>query len=185
VPSLTDVLRDVIDQRESLHRTEHPALVVGRNQDGTLQLRRMDGECVGRGAYSGAATGEVVNAPIDLHRDVGAAGVAGISQRGSVGGVWLESIEPNVFNVGDTYTAVIVRGRGFREGITALDLLLPDSRVINADIMITEIRYVSPEELELDLVVASTARVFGWAAGPDGLEEVFAAIAYDNPGERL
>lgn len=172
---LVDVFELALDrrQREQPGRLR-PARVVGRNQDGTHRLTRLDGTCQLRGDVGPEGTGAVLQLPTGPIADRGTTGVGAVDLVRQTGTLYVESIDPDLYVPGTSYTVEVV-GRGFTE-TTVFDFLMPDSAddplagdEINPAVTITAQRLLSSELIELDITVA---------AGADPLQ---ARIAYDDP----
>lgn len=169
-PAVVRALRDVFEQREHKRAAIRASLVVGRNEDGTTRLQRLDGECVARGCVTPEGAGEVTRRPAGpCWQNQGTTGVALLTFRGSGRVLWVESIEPAFYAPGESYT-VTVTGRGLT-ATTVFDFLGPGSEEVSPWITQTAVRWVSAEEMEIDLEVD--------AAAPAMVE---AALAYDDPG---
>lgn len=165
---IAEVLRRT--RREDARRTAdiRPAVVAGRNTDGTLRLTHLDGTCTLTGEVGPEGTGAVVTLPTGPLADRGTTGVAGVSLHRETATLWVERLVPDTYAPGELY-AVDVIGRGFSES-TVFDFLRPGSEEINPDITITAQRFITAELVELDITVAGGAAVF--ASAP---------LAYDDP----
>ncbi len=171
VPAVVRRLRDILDSREDRNPTAvRTSRVVGRNEDGTLRLQRIDGECVARGCVTPEGEGEMVRRPAGAcWGNQGTSGIALASVRGAGRFLWVERIEPEVFEAGSSLT-VTVHGRGLSTD-TVFDFLLPGGEDVNPYITQTAIRWVSDREMEIDIEVSELAPVL-----------TTAPLAYDKPG---
>lgn len=166
------LLEQVLSRREQTSSPVRTARVVGRNSDGTLRLQRTDGECVARGGVAPAFAGEVIQEPArSSFARRGTSGVALALEAGSTNTLWVERLEPEVFEAGQAYT-VTVLGRGFREG-TVFEFLRPNGE-INEDLTVTALTFVDEGTFLLDITVAAGARLYRKAP-----------LSYDNPGDPL
>lgn len=156
-------LTTLLTRRERERAPARPMRVLGRNEDGTERLQRLDAACVTRGTPDNHYTGTTVLKPatpanIAFHR----AGTLGIGTTETLVAptLWIERLDPDTFNPGQTYD-VTVTGRGFDEG-TRIDFLDPDPTVeegtLNPDLEVLEYEVLSPETLRLTVAVAETAR---------------------------
>jgi len=171
--SLPRELARVLDAREVRTRPLRLSQVVGRNDDGTLQIVRRDGECIQRGCVTPEGVGELVLAPsTPCHAREGTGGLATLADQLPGRILWLESVEPSAYDAGQAYT-VTLTGRGFTAA-TVFDFLRPDSEEVNADITLTERRILDDRTAELDIEVA---------AGAAAVHQ--AAMAYDDPEAAL
>lgn len=160
-------------RRERERAPVRTSRVTGRNEDGTVRLQRTDGECVARGGISDAYTGQVVIEPnrSPLSRR-GTAGIAQVSEQGSVSILWVERLDPNEYRPGASYS-VTVTGRGFRPE-TVFEFLRPGlAYVPNGDITITASTYVDETTFLLEIDVDPGAALYRRGA----------PLAYDNPGD--
>lgn len=149
-----------------------PKRVEQRNADGTINVRRLDGECVERSNICSAYTGQIIQVPCGAgFRNLGAAGTAMVRIQRTAPTMWVETVDPSSLNPGASYT-VTITGRGFRT-TSQFEFLLPDSDEINPDITITDSTYISATEFELEITVAADADLIGDTRG---------VLAYDNPG---
>jgi hypothetical protein len=156
-------LTTLLTRRERERAPARPMRVLGRNEDGTERLQRLDAACVTRGTPDNHYTGTTVLKPatpanIAFHR----AGTLGIGTTETLvaGTLWIERLDPDTFTPGQTYE-VIVTGRGFDEA-TRIDFLDPDPNVeegtVNPDLEILAYEVLSPETLRLTVAAAETAR---------------------------
>ncbi|HEV7670113.1 MAG TPA: hypothetical protein VGS22_16470 [Thermoanaerobaculia bacterium] len=146
------------------------ATVEGRNRDGTTVVIRDDGECPVRGPKTGDQLGDQVyltgarggrrgttSAPIRTTPGDPGSGSPPIAT------LWVERLTPHRFSRGESVT-VLVEGDGFSP-LTQFWFLDPDNpEVPNPDVALAETRYLSPNEVEIDLVIAADARVLDGAA---------------------
>lgn len=152
-------LTTLLTRRERERAPARPLRVLGRNQDGTERLQRLDAACVTRGAPDNHYTGTTVLNPATtpFHR----AGTLGIGTTETLVAptLWIEHLDPDTFNPGQTYE-VTVTGRGF-DAATRLDFLDPDPTApegtVNPDLEILTYEVLSPETLRLTVAVADTA----------------------------
>ena len=154
------VLGELVDAKT--RRLPHPKLgrVEGRNPDGTTILRFLDGTCEARLGVTGGRKGEVVTA---APSSLGFRGTAGIAFAPSTatatgGDLWLERLEPDVFEPGQDVTVHVV-GRGFRPSTRFDFLRAPGSLEIHAFIEILETRFIDSETVEMDLRINDNAPV--------------------------
>lgn len=169
-------LVELLNRRERDRAPIRTSRVVGRNDDGTLQLQRTDGECVARGgvsdAYQGTVVMEAARQPLARR---GTAGVSQVSEGGAVSILWVERLDPDTYRPGASYT-VTVTGQGFRESTLFVFLRPGLAYVPNTDITITAAEYVDPQTYRLSIDVAADAVLYPQTAAP---------LAYDNPGDPL
>ena len=168
-------LVQVLDYRRKLDAELRPTRVQSRNEDGTLQVRPLHGECVvrspGCGLYVGQEFEQPCSAPFRL---VGAAGIPMVSRRRDAALMTVTSLSPSSFARGATYT-VIVTGTGFTPA-SVFEFLLPGTETVNPDVTITETRYVSATQCEIDITIAADADLI-----PSGTGD----LSFDNPGYPL
>jgi hypothetical protein len=153
-------LTTLLTRRERERAPARPARVLGRNQDGTERLQRLDAACVTRGAPDNHYTGTtVLNPAIAAFHRAGTIGL-GTTETLVAPTLWIERLDPDTFTPGQTYE-VTVTGRGFDEA-TRIDFLDPDPAVpegtVNPDLEILEYEVLSPETLRLTVAVTDTAR---------------------------
>jgi hypothetical protein len=134
--------------------------VLGRNQDGTERLQRLDAACVTRGTPDNHYTGTtVLNPAVAAFHRAGTLGI-GTTETLVAPTLWIERLDPDTFTPGQTYD-VTVTGRGFDEA-TRIDFLDPDPTVeegaLNPDLAVLAVLFVSSEILRLTVAVADTAR---------------------------
>ncbi len=162
-------LRLLLESRERRSRELRIARVAGRNTDGTLLLKSLDGPCIARGCRTGEPEGELVKRPVGPCWDnPGAVGVAGLSSRFGAGVLWVESIDPDVYEPGESYVVEVV-GRGFTER-TIFEFLLASSEEVNPFIEITGTELLDQFtcELSIDVSPDAPALVGGDLAFDDG-----------------
>jgi hypothetical protein len=161
--------------RNRVDGTLRPTRVEGRNADGTLSVRALDLECIATAPPSNLYVGqEYVTPPAAPFSMQGTAGIGLTSASRSIATMDVTSLDPEMYGRGLTYT-VTVTGLGFTEG-SVFEFLLPSTETINPGITITESRYVSATEFELDIAVAEDAAIIAANAGD---------MAFDNPGMGL
>jgi len=152
------LLQSLLSRRERERSAVRPARVLGRHQDGTETLQRHDTTCPTRGGRDNHYTGSVVLSPASSANRQGTAGL-GTSETISTPTLWVERLDPNTFNPGQTLTVQVI-GRGFT-ATTRLDFLDPNPETpegtINPDLVVLEVLVVSSEILHLTLAVAPTA----------------------------
>lgn len=169
---LNDSLARVLDERRRIDAEIRPARVEARNDDGTLQLRPLHGECVATAPACGLYVGQVVEVPCSApFKHLGAAGIPMWRQSRAANLMHVESLEPSIYARGFSGT-VIVTGLGFTP-VSAFEFLLPGTEDVNEDITTDEIRYVSETECEWDITVAADATVI-----PEGTGD----LSYENVG---
>lgn len=151
---LAELVGKMVDRRIEGARVVRPALVRGRNTDGTAQLEYLDGTCVARGAREPGQTGSIVTQATADFRSRGTAGL-GANRSGQVAALWLDRLEPRVLHPGTDVT-VTAYGAGFTAA-TRFDLLLPSSEFLHPFIDVLAVRLISSEEAELDLRIGNTA----------------------------
>jgi hypothetical protein len=165
-----EVLGRVLDERAARDRSVRTARVVGRNTDGTTQLLRLDGQCVSRGCGTSQYPGETIETAVTFcAKDIGTSGITTTSSQRGANLVWIESLSPELYAAGESYTVEVV-GFGFDER-TRIEFLLPDSLDVNPDVTIDEIRVITSELLEVDITLAEEAEAV-----------TAASISYDNGG---
>jgi len=161
-----------------LYETIHPACYpmdtpsISRETDGTLLVQRLDGECISREGACARYVGQIVELPCRPPFTLrGASGIAMRSSRRTVSTMWVESLSPDSYEQGQSYT-VTVTGYGFTAS-SVVEFLLPETDTIHPGITITEIRLIDAETLEVDIDVAVDAVL---------LDELAGWIAYDDLG---
>ena len=153
------VLGELVDAKT--RRLPHPKLgrVEGRHPDGTTILRYLDGTCEARLGVTGGRKGEVVTAAPSSLGFRGTAGVAfAQSATTASADLWLERLEPDIFEPGQDVTVHVV-GRGFRPSTRFDFLRAPGSLEIHPFIDVLETRFIDSENVELDLRITETAPV--------------------------
>lgn len=153
-------LTTLLTRRERERAPARPMRVLGRNQDGTERLQRLDASCVTRGTPDNHYTGTtVLNPSVAAFHRAGAIGI-GTTKTLVDPTLWIERLDPDTFNPGQTYE-VTVTGRGFDEA-TRIDFLDPDSTVpegtVNSDLEVLDYEVLTPESLRLTVAAADTAR---------------------------
>lgn len=156
------------DRRTVLRSGVRLARVVGRETDGRHRLQYLDGTCVLGGEVGPEGTGDEISIPAGPLYDRGTTGVAGVSLSREAATLYVERLEPSTYYPGESYTVEVI-GRGLTEA-TVFDFLRPGTEAINADVTITDQRWISDTLVELDITVAPGAAVF--AAAP---------LAFDDP----
>jgi len=157
-------LGSLLDRRARDRAPVRPARVLGRHQDGTERLQRLDAACVTRASRDNHYAGTVVVAtrPAAFHR-TGSTGIATLTEVASTATLWIERLDPNAYSPDQSYT-VTVTGRGFDERVQ-IDFLEPappnaTAQTINPDIAVLAVLVVSSELLLLDIAVAPGARLY-------------------------
>ncbi len=165
-------IQEVFRRRERATADLATVRVEGRNEDGTTQIQRLDGECVGRGCADDHYAGETFEHPrrTCFSGSTGTSGVALISQRGGANALWVERLDPSVFPQGTTLDVDVV-GYGFQDD-TQFEFLLPGTFEPNPFITIDDQVLVSSELVTLTIVIDQAAPPI-----------VNAPLAFDNPGE--
>lgn len=159
----------ILDRRErELPGRVRTARVEGREEDGRLRLRYLDGTCVLSSQVGPEGVGDEISLPTGRIYSPGTTGIATVSVSRETATLYVERLDPDLYYPGESYT-VEVHGRGFSES-TLIDFLLPQSEQLNPDITITDLRFVSEVLLEVDIDVAAGAAIY--ASAP---------IAYDDP----
>lgn len=169
---LNDSLARVLDERRRIDAEIRPARVEARNDDGTLQLRPLHGECVQTAPACGLYVGQVVEVPCSApFKHLGAAGISMARQSRLAALMHVESLTPSSYERGFSGT-VIVTGQGFTP-VSAFEFLLPGTEEVNPGITTDEIRFNSATECEWDITVAEDAAVIPAGTGD---------ISYENVG---
>lgn len=172
MPDVVQALKRALDDRARRTQELRVSRVVGRATDGTLQLQDLEGECIARGCRTAEAEGEVTKRPLGPCWDnQGAAGVSGLSVRAGAGVLWVESIDPDSYAPGQSYTVTVI-GLGFTEA-TLFEFLHASSEEVNLDVVITSMTLISSTEYELEIDV-----------DPDAAPIVDGDLAFD-PGRRV
>jgi len=155
-------LKRFADVRRDLEAEVLPSIVVGRNEDGSAQLLGLHGECVARGG-AGGYQGEIVTRLPSLTGRQGTTGAALLSNRGSLGTVWLEAVDPYPLPRGASGLTVTLTGGGFTAN-TLFDFLAEGSEDdLNPDVTVTGRTFLDSETVELTVSVAADADLFPWA----------------------
>ena len=153
------LFQTLLARRERERAPVRPATVLGRHQDGTESLQRLDATCATRSAPGNHYTGTTILSPASFANRQGTTGL-GTSEVLASPTLWIERLDPNTYHPGQTLT-VAVTGRGF-DTATRIDFLDPDSAApegtLNPDLEILAITVIDPEHLLLDLSVSSSAR---------------------------
>ena len=162
------VLARIMERRELAASPIYPAIVTGRARDGMIYGKRLDGSCIQRGGFdAGQQPGSIVNlyrGNLSTSRGLSRAstnlGGAAIAPTSATTFIAVESISPDTFEPGISYT-VTVTGIGFYDGMT-FSFLIPLSATVtvptvNPDITITSASYVSATEYSLDIDVDAGA----------------------------
>ncbi len=145
-------LSRILDRRKKDEADIRPARVVSRHRDGTLAYAPLDGTCPQRGVPQSHLTGQVVRDPGVLSFGVGAAGLPLLLDGGRVDFLWVERLDPDIFDAGSSLT-VDVHGVGLGEDVQ-FEFLLPGTSEINEAITIEATRVISPQLVELDLAIS-------------------------------
>lgn len=173
-----DELRDILRRRTRDDAEMRPQRMVGRNTDGTVNWRRLDGECIERGDVCSAYDGQVVELPCaPPFRSMGASGIPArrIGRRSAV--LWLESLDPSLLMPGESYT-IELTGKGFLDTFD-IDFLVPGSpgtRTLNPYILKLDVRVTDGEHAEVDVEVLAGAPPIDLGRG---------RVAYENVGSPL
>lgn len=155
-------LKRFADVRRDLEAEVLPSIVVGRNEDGSAQLLGLHGECAARGG-AGGYQGEIVTRLPSLTGRQGTTGAALLSNRGSLGTVWLEAVDPYPLPRGASGLTVTLTGGGFTAN-TLFDFLAEGSEDdLNPDVTVTGRTFLDSETVELTVSVAADADLFPWA----------------------
>lgn len=161
----------VLDERRRIDAEIRPARVEARNDDGTLQMRLLHGECVATSPACGLYVGQVVEVPCSApFKHLGAAGIPMYRQSREAALMHVESLTPSIYERGFSGT-VIVAGRGFTP-VSAFEFLLPGTEEVNPGITTDEIRFVSATECEWDITVAADSLVIPEGTGDLSFENV-------------
>ena len=157
-------LQTLLARRERDRSPARPARVLGRNEDGTERLQRLDAACVTRASRDNHYTGTIVLNPAlsTVHR-TGTTGIATLTEVAAAPTLWIESLDPNAYQPGRTYT-VTVTGRGFDDRVW-IDFLEPappyaQAQTINPDIEVLTLEVLDPETLLLEIKIAPGARLY-------------------------
>jgi len=153
-----------------------PKRVEGRNEDGTINVRPLVGECVERSNICTAYAGQLIEVPCGNGLGLlGATGTAMARTSRVSAQPWVESVEPHIFHRGSSYT-VTIAGRGFLPSFD-VDFLNPESvGTVNPNIMKLAVRVLDAETAEVDILVAEGAPL---------IVLTLAGIAFDNVGSPL
>ncbi len=153
------LFQSLLARRERDRAPVRPSRVLGRHQDGTEAVQRLDATCPTRGGRDNHYTGTVVLSPSNTLNRQGTTGL-GTSETIPAPTLWIEALDPNTYHPGQTLT-VQVTGRGF-DTATRIDFLDSDPAApegtVNPDLEILAITVIDPELLLLELSVAPTAR---------------------------
>lgn len=171
---ILSALGTLLTRRERERAPARPMRVLGRNEDGTERLQRLDAACVTRGAPDNHYTGTtVLNPAIAAFHRAGTLGI-GTTETLVAPTLWVERLDPDTFHPGQTYE-VTVTGRGFQE-ITRFEFLKPGlADEPNPDITIAASTFLDATTYRLEITVAPDATLY-----PQG-----APIAYGNSGDPL
>jgi len=160
---VVSIFQSLLAHRERQQAPVRPARVLGRHEDGTERLQRLDATCVTRATPGNHYTGTIVLQPSlsPIHR-TGTAGIAPVTQILSAPTLWIESLDPSAYQPGQT-CQVTVTGRGFDDQVR-IDFLEPSppytqAQTINEDIQVLSIEVLDPETLILEIAVAAEARL--------------------------
>jgi hypothetical protein len=117
-------LSDLLARRERQQAPARPARVLGRHEDGTERLQRLDAACVTRASRDNHYTGTIVlNPGLSTIQRTGTTGIATITEIASAPTLWIERLDPNTYRPGQVYE-VTVTGRGFDDRVH-IDFLEP------------------------------------------------------------
>ncbi|HWM95222.1 MAG TPA: hypothetical protein VN493_30995 [Thermoanaerobaculia bacterium] len=150
----------LLARRDRTHAPVRTARVLGRHEDGTERLQRLDALCVTRGTPDNHYTGTTLLNPslAAFHRH-GTIGI-GTTETLTATTLWIETLDPSVYHPGQTYE-VTVRGRGFDPAVR-IDFLDPDPAApegtLNPDLEILALEVLSSDTLHLTLAVSPDAR---------------------------
>jgi GAF domain-containing protein len=158
------LLGDLLARRERERAAARPARVLGRHEDGTERLQRLDASCVTRASRDNHYTGTIVLNPglSTIHR-TGTTGITTVTEIASAPTLWIERLDPSAYQPGRTYT-VTVAGRGFDDRVW-IDFLEPappyaQAQTINPDIEVLTLEVLDPETLLLEIKIAPRARLY-------------------------
>lgn len=154
-----------------------PKRVEGRNEDGTINVRPLVGECVERSNICTAYSGQLIEVPCGNGFNLlGATGTAMVRTSRVAAQPWVESLDPSTYRRGSTYT-VTITGRGFLPSFN-IDFLSPGegSSEVNPYILKLDVRYIDAETAEVDIAVDTDAPL---------ILLTLADIAFDNVGSPL
>ena len=169
---INDSLARVLDERRRIDAEIRPARVEARNDDGTLQMRPLHGECIATAPACGLYVGQVVEVPCSApFKHLGAAGISMLRASRVAALMHVESLDPATYERGFSGT-VTVTGLGFTP-VSAFEFLLPGTEDINPGVTISAIAYVSETECTLTMAVAADAEVI-----PEGTGD----LSYENVG---
>ena len=149
-------MQKLVDRRTAALEIPQTARVLRRNTDGTTVVELLDGSCEARLGITGGRTGDVVLAvPTSARASRGTAGVARVGLSASLSSLWVERLDPNVYEPGDELTVTVI-GRGFVP-TTTFTFLLPDSVQPSPWITVFDRRFLDSEHFELDIRVDDAA----------------------------
>jgi hypothetical protein len=158
------LLQSLLARRERDRAPVRPARVLGRHQDGTERLQRLDAACVTRSTRDNHYTGTVVLTPsLSVIQRHGSTGIPTLTEIASAPTLWIETLDPHDYRPGQTYQ-VTVTGRGFDDRVQ-IDFLEPAppfvaGQTINEDIQVLALEVRDPETLILEIAVAPGARLY-------------------------
>ena len=161
---VVNLLQSLLARRERDQAPVRTARVLGRHEDGTERLQRLDAACVTRASRDNHYTGTIVLNPSlsTIHR-TGTTGIATHTEIASAPTLWIERLDPDAYQPGRTY-AVTVTGRGFDDRVR-IDFLEPappyaQAQTINPDIEVLTLEVLDPETLLLEIKIAPGARLY-------------------------
>jgi hypothetical protein len=164
---VVNLLQSLLAQREREKAPVRTARVLGRHEDGTERLQRLDATCVTRSTRDNHYAGTVIlttsPSPVIRH---GTIPIATLTETAaSAATLWIERLDPSDYRPGQSYT-VMVTGRGFDDRVR-IEFLEPpiagpiaQGQTINEDITVDSTTVVDPETLFLEITVRPGARLY-------------------------
>lgn len=159
---LTDALGKVLDRRRDLEVDSRARRVVGRNEDGTMQLLGTDSECVERGPEGPYPDGYVLEGPArPRFESRGTSGLAVLRAAvNAVGLVVVDGLDPATYTAGLCYD-VEMTGHGFTPDLDVSFLRPvagdPHATEPNPDVDLDTVTYVDSQHMTLHLCVDAAA----------------------------
>jgi hypothetical protein len=161
-------LKQVLERREREKAPLRTQRVLGRGQDGTVQLQRLDSECATRGARDSFYTGQTISEPAGLgsaFNRQGTTGVAAISAEvtPSPAVLWVERLDPNRYLPGREYTVTVI-GRGFDPSVRFEFLRPGRPPIVNDDITVVSATFL--DEFGFELVIQVPEHAVRYTTAP-------------------
>jgi hypothetical protein len=160
------LLQSLLARREREQAPVRTARVLGRHEDGTERLQRLDAACVTRAPRDNHYAGTVVVAPrlAPFHR-TGSTGIATLTETASAATLWIERLDPHDYRPGQSYTVTVI-GRGFDDRVR-IEFLEPpiagplaQGQTINEDITVHSTTVVDPATLLVEITVRPGANLY-------------------------